>query len=88
MPVVNKLTDVRIVNGEMKSILASARGEYLTMVGMVLVNIPMLYLINRDWYAALMHTTPGKLVLAVCGAVILVTGICLLKFVRPVTYRK
>ena len=88
MPVVNKLTDVRIVNGEMKSVMASARGEYLTMVGMVLANIPMLYLLNKEWYNALLHTLPGKLVLAVCGAVILVTGLCMMKFTKPVAYRK
>ena len=88
MPVVNKLTDVRIVNGEMRSVMASARGEYLTMVGMVFANIPMLYLINRDWYAALMDTVPGKIVLAICGAVILITGICMMKFTKPVAYRK
>ena len=41
---------------------------------MVLCNIPLLYCLNQDWYNALMHTTLGKIVLAVCGTVILVTA--------------
>ena len=49
-----KLTDVRIVNNEIKGMLSAARTEYWMMSGMVVGNIPLLYLINKDWYAALM----------------------------------
>ena len=88
MPTVAKLTDIRIVNSEIKSTLADARREYIIMVGLVCVNIPILYFLNKDWYAALMFTTLGKLVLAICGVAILVTGIFMTKFTRPVEYKK
>lgn len=88
MPTVAKLTDIRIVNSEIKSTLADARREYIIMVGLVCVNIPILYFLNKDWYAALMFTTLGKLVLAICGVAILVTGIFMTRFTRPVEYKK
>lgn len=88
MPVVSKLTDVRIVNNEIKGMLVSARTEYFMMAALVLINIPLLYFLNKDWYAALMYTTPGKMVLAVCGISIIITAILMLRFTKQVEYRK
>lgn len=88
MPVVSKLTDVRLVNNSLKTMLDNAKKEYYTMVVMVLANIPILYLINKDWYNALMHTTIGKIVLAVCALVIFITAMRLGKITKPVEYKR
>ncbi len=88
MPVVSKLTDVRLVNNSLKAMLAEAKREYLMMVFFVLGNIPLLYCLNKDWYDALMHTTFGKIVLAICGVVIIVTGIIMTKLTKPVEYKR
>ena len=88
MPIVTKLTDVRIVNNEIKGMLSSARIEYYMMVGMVVGNIPLLYFLNKDWFNALMFTTLGKLVLAICGLVIIVTAVLMLRFTKQIEYRK
>ena len=63
--------------------MAGARGEYFAMVGMVLTNLPLLWLLNRDWYAALVDTVQGKLVLGICGAVILITGMLMDRYTTP-----
>lgn len=88
MPIVSKLTDVRIVNNEIKGMLVAARTEYFMMAAMVVVNIPLLYFLNKDWYAALMDTTLGKIVLAVCGLAIIVTAMLMFRFTKQVEYRK
>ena len=88
MPIVTKLTDVRIVNNEIKGMLSSARIEYYMMAGMVVGNIPLLYFLNKDWFNALMFTTLGKLVLAICGLVIIVTAVLMLRFTKQIEYRK
>ena len=88
MPVVAKFTDVRLVNNSLKTMLAEARREYYLMVLMVLCNIPLLYCLNRDWYNALMHTMFGKIVLAVCGTVILVTVLLMHRITKPVEYKR
>lgn len=88
MPIVTKLTDVRIVNNEIKGMLSSARIEYYMMAGMVVGNIPLLYFLNKDWFNALMLTTLGKLVLAICGLVIIVTAVLMLRFTKQIEYRK
>ena len=88
MPVVSKLTDVRLVNNSLKTMLAETRRVYWMMVAMVLANIPLLYCINKDWYDALMYTTIGKAVIAVCGIVIIITAIRMNKITKPVEYKR
>lgn len=88
MPVVSKLTDVRLVNNSLKTMLDNARREYYTMVVMVVANIPILYIINKDWYNALMNTMLGKVVLAICALVIFITAMRLNKITKPVEYKR
>ena len=88
MPVVSKLTDVRLVNNALKTMLAEARREYWIMVMMVLGNVPLLYCLNKDWYNALMHTVFGKIVLAICGVVIIFTAIRMNKITKPIEYKR
>ena len=87
-PVVAKLTDVRIVNSELKTMLSSVRSEYWMMVALVVGNIPLLYLLNKDWFNTLMFTTPGKVVLGICGTVILITALFMMKFTKPIAYKR
>ena len=88
LPIVSKLTDVRIVNNELKTMLDAVRNEYLTMVLLVVGNIPLIYALNKEWFSSLMFTTPGKIVLAVCGMTILVTAMFMMKFTKPIEYKR
>ena len=88
LPIVGKLTDVRIVNNDLKTMLAEVRKEYWMMVCMVVANIPLLYVLNKDWFHALMFTLPGKIVLAVCALVILITALLMMKYTRPIEYKR
>ena len=52
-PVVEKLTDMRIVNAELKVMISENKREYYIMALMVVANIPLLYFLNKEWYGAL-----------------------------------
>ncbi len=88
LPIVGKLTDVRIVNNDLKTMLGEVRREYWMMALLVVGNVPLLYFLNKDWYHALMDTIPGKITLAVCAMVILVTALLMLKFTKPIEYKR
>lgn len=87
-PVVEKLTDMRIVNAELKVMISENKREYYIMALMVVANIPLLYFLNKEWYGALMYTTFGKVTLAICGAVMLFTFLRMQKYCKPVEYRR
>ncbi len=88
LPIVSKLTDVRIVNNELKTMLAEVKKEYWMMVCLVVGNIPLLYMLNENWYVSLMFSIPGKIVLAICGVVILITAMFMMKYTKPIEYKK
>lgn len=87
-PVVAKLKEVRIVNSELNSMMASVRMEYYTMVGLVIGNIPLLYVLNKEWFHTLVFEMPGKITLGICGGVILITYLFMLKFTKPIEFKR
>jgi len=88
MPIVSKLSDIRIVNGELQNLVFAPRKEFMVMVALVLCNIPLLYFLNKDWYATLMHTIPGQAVLALCAVAIFVSFAFVIKLTQPIEYRR
>lgn len=88
LPVVGKLTDVRIVNNELKTMLYEPRKEYWMMVALVVGNLPLLYVLNGDWFATLVDSLPGKIVLALCGVAIFVTAFFMFKYTKPIEYKR
>lgn len=87
-PIVAKLSDMRNVNAELEYMLAEPRKEFLMMVVFVAGNIPLMYLLNKDWYQVLMYTPLGQIILAVTAAVIFVSAGFVVKLTRPIEYRR
>ena len=55
-----KLSDMRIVNGELENLVFEPRKEFITMQVLVIGNIPLLYWLNQDWYDVLMDNPETK----------------------------
>ena len=87
-PIVAKLSDMRIINGELENLVFGPRKEFISMAALVVLNIPLLYFLNKDWYATLMNTIPGKAVLAVCAAAIFISFARVVKLTQPIEYRR
>lgn len=87
-PIVGKLSDMRNVNAELEYMIAEPRKEFLIMVIFVVGNIPLMYLLNKDWYHVLMHTLLGQIILAITAAVIFVSAGFVVKLTRPIEYRR
>ena len=88
LPIVHKLSDVRLVNNELRTMMTEPIKEYWTMVALVVGNIPLLYILNRDWFSTLLFSLPGKIVLALCGVVIFVTALLMMKYTKPLEYKR
>ncbi len=88
LPVVSKLTDVRIVNNELKTMLDAVQKEYWVMVLLVVGNIPLMYALNKDWFDTLVNTLLGKAVIALSGLVIVVTAVFMMQFTKPIEYKR
>ncbi len=60
VPVVSKLSDTRIVSAQLDTILFEPIKEFIYMIVLVLANIPIIRIINKDWYDILLNTKAGK----------------------------
>ena len=87
-PIVSKLSDMRNVNADLEYMVAEPRKEFLLMVIFVIGNIPLMYLLNQDWYVVLMHTVLGQMILSITAAVIFISAGCVVKLTRPIEYRR
>lgn len=87
-PIVAKLSDMRNVNAELDYLIAEPRKEFLIMVVFVIGNIPLMYMLNKDWYNVLMHTPFGQIILSVTAAVIFISIGFVVKLTRPIEYRR
>ena len=87
-PIVAKLSDMRIVNGELENLVFEPRKEFITMQVLVIGNIPLLYWLNQDWYDVLMHTPLGQALLAVIAAVMFISTAAVIKLTQPIEYRR
>ena len=84
---VQKFSDMRIVQAELEAIINEPKREAFAMMFLVLCNIPLLYLLNHDWFETLLFTLPGKITLAVCSAVILYSFTRIMQLSRPIEYK-
>lgn len=87
-PIVSKLSDMRNVNAELEYLITEPRKEFIIMVIFVLGNIPLMYMLNKDWYELLMHTPLGQIILAITAAVIFVSTAIVIKLTKPIEYRR
>ena len=87
-PIVSKLSDMRVVSAELDLLLFEPVKEYITMIMLVLGSIPLMYFLNQAWYETLMFTQFGKVLLAICAAVIFVSIAAVAKHTRPIEYKR
>lgn len=88
LPIVSKLSDMRIVASELEYLLYEPMKEFITMVVLLVGNIPLLYFLNRSWFNTLMFHPIGKLILAVTGIVMFVSLAAVIRLSKPIEYRR
>lgn len=84
--IVQKFSDVRVVQADLEAMLAGPRREAITMMFLVICNVPLLYFLNQDWFHTLIFTTPGKFALALCGSIIIYALAKIMKLSKPIEY--
>ncbi|MFT8314982.1 MAG: hypothetical protein ABF633_12180 [Clostridium sp.] len=88
IPIVSKLSDMRIVSAELDYLLYEPMKEFITMTILLIGNIPLMYFLNKEWYETLMFTSLGKAILAICTAVIFISLAAVIRLTRPVEYKR
>ena len=83
---VQKFSDMRIIQSELEAIFNEPKKEAITMMFLVMGNIPLLYVLNYSWFETLIYTTLGKITLAICSAIVLFSFTRIMQLSRPIEY--
>ena len=87
-PIVNKLSDMRVVNADLEYLITGPRKEFISMAFLVIGNIPLLYMLNKAWYNSLMHTVLGQMILAISAVGIFVSTAVVIRLTKPIEYKR
>ena len=85
---VNKFSDMRVVNADLEYMITGPRKEFITMVFLVVGNIPLLYMLNKAWYTSLMESIVGQIVLAISAVAIFISTAIVIKLTKPIEYKR
>lgn len=87
-PIIRKLSDMRVVSGDLNAELYAPFRDW-TIMGGLLLSLPFLIrFLNMDWFNILMYTTGGQIVLAVDAVMFFYSLIRVIRLTRPVEYRR
>ena len=87
-PIVEKLSDMRIVSAELEYRMYEPLKEFITMALLLIGNVPLLYFLNRDWYYTLTTTGIGKAIIAICVLALFVSFAAVVRLTKPVEYKR
>lgn len=88
LPIVGKLTDIRLVNSELDNLCYTARRNYSLIIIMLFALLPGLYVMRKSWFYALIATDIGKVILAGALMAVAVTYIVMLRLSKPIEYKR
>jgi len=88
VPLSTKLSDIRIVNAELDTILQNPKNEFYTLLIMSVGIIPLFYFINRDWFNVLTDTVYGNIALSIIAIVDIISLLRMLHITKPIRYRR
>ena len=63
-PIVNKFSETKAIQAELDTLMLEPFKETISIVIMVVLSIPLMAMINREWYETLVNTVPGKIILS------------------------
>lgn len=69
-PIVNKFSETKAIQAELDTMMMEPFRDTLSIVIMVILSIPLMALINGEWFDTLINTIPGQIILAVTFSVI------------------
>lgn len=87
-PIVNKFSEMKSVQEELDTLLMIPLRDYLMVSLIVLVSIPFMRVLNLEWYAALVGTPIGKLILSLVSLCFFYGLNRAIGLSKPIEYRR
>jgi len=88
LPIVNKLSDMRVVAGELNNLLYEPLKDFVVMALLLLLEAPFMRSQNVEWYNILMFTPVGKILITVDVILLMIALVAIVRNTQPIEYRR
>ncbi len=85
-PIVAELSDARRMSAEVATTIAAAWRDYVIIACITLGQIPLLKILNGEWYALLTETFGGQIVMVLVFTAIIVSAFAVWKINKPISF--
>lgn len=70
-PIVNKFSETKAIQAELDTLMMEPFKDTISIVVMVVLSIPLMALMNQEWFDILVGTIPGQIIMALTFCVII-----------------
>lgn len=88
IPIVHKLSDMRIIANELDTIVYNPLKEFMIVVAFYFLSIPLIFFLNRSWFNTIVNTSVGRVYVAISVMVIIFSVLAVINLTRPVEYKR
>lgn len=85
--IAHKLSDTKMVNIELETILYEPIKEYIMLCVLLISTIFSTYFFQKKWFSILFFTSIGQFVLGICFTVLVLTAVGTVIAARPIEYK-
>lgn len=82
--IVDSMSDVQRVQSEMNVKMYDIYKEHFIIVGITLATVPMMYVLNKEWFYILINTMGGKIIVAIAFLVCFLSTLWVIKNNPPI----
>lgn len=69
-PIITKFSETRAIQAELDTMMMTPFKDTISIVVLVILSIPLMSMLNQEWYHTLVDTVPGKIILALTAGII------------------
>lgn len=88
IPILQRLSNVETVQIKLDTKLFTPAKSFVGMILLVLVNFPIVFFLNRQWFEYLFVSTIGKIALSAVAGALLFSAFAIMRATRPLVYRR
>ncbi len=71
LPIINKFSETKSIQAELDTLMMLPFKDTISIVVLVVLSIPLMYMINPEWYALLTGTVGGQIILSATAVAII-----------------
>ena len=86
LPVVAKFSTLREISGSIQEALNNYKLEFFIIMGVVFINYPLIWFMEKSWFEVLISTTQGHITTGVIALVAVICSIILSFILKPIDY--